>query len=196
MSGHNVLPANGDGDRALFTTGDGTVAAMRRPFEVTPPSPSSPWEERVAWYLDKAFRIPGTNFRFGWDAILGLVPGLGDAVTGIFQLLLVVGMARRGTLPISILLRMLANVALDNTVGALPLVGDVFDFFFKANTRNVRLLRNAEEELHRTGRIATRRHVAYLWTLVLLFSAFVVSSVVVAVWIARWLFEHLPMVWS
>jgi len=103
-------------------------------------------EERVArldalaTLLDTAFILPGTNVRFGFDALIGLVPGIGDAITTAISLY-IVHEARQLGAPAHLILRMLANVALDGFVGAVPLVGDAFDVLWRANRRNVRLLR-------------------------------------------------------
>ena len=103
-------------------------------------------EERVArldalaTLLDTAFILPGTNVRFGFDALIGLVPGIGDAITTAISLY-IVHEARQLGAPAPLILRMLANVALDGFVGAVPLVGDAFDVLWRANRRNVRLLR-------------------------------------------------------
>jgi hypothetical protein len=67
------------------------------------PGPERPAYERLAWYLDEAFTGPGARIRFGWDAILGLVPGVGDLVTGIVQVLLVVHVTRQRAVPPSLL---------------------------------------------------------------------------------------------
>ena len=103
-------------------------------------------EERVArldalaTLLDTAFILPGTNVRFGFDALIGLVPGIGDAITTAISLY-IVHEARQLGAPAHLILRMLANVAVDAFVGAVPLVGDAFDVLWRANRRNVRLLR-------------------------------------------------------
>lgn len=93
----------------------------------------------LAQFMDTAYRIPGTNFRFGWDAILGLIPGVGDVATGIVSAS-IVGYAVRLGVRKRTLARMLANMGVDMTVGAVPLLGDIFDAKFKANLRNVALL--------------------------------------------------------
>lgn len=90
--------------------------------------------------LDTKFKIPGTNIRFGADFLLGLLPGVGDAAGFLFSGMLVTTMARYGASG-SVILKMLFNVFLDSTIGAIPLVGDLFDLGFKANLRNYRLLR-------------------------------------------------------
>jgi Domain of unknown function (DUF4112) len=90
-------------------------------------------------FLDEAYRIPGTSSRFGWDPIIGLIPGLGDIVTGLLSTAIIIEAYRMRT-PGVILLRMLLNVGLDLVVGVVPLVGDAVDFFWKANTKNMALL--------------------------------------------------------
>ena len=97
--------------------------------------------ERFAWAMDKAVRIPGTGIRLGADSILGLVPVVGDAATGIAQAGLILTAHHHFGLPKTVLARMASNVALDLAVGAIPLLGDLFDVRFKANTRNVELLK-------------------------------------------------------
>jgi hypothetical protein len=89
--------------------------------------------------LDTAFVIPGTNIRFGVDALIGLVPGIGDAITTVMSLYIVSEARALGAPPL-LIARMLANVALDGFVGAVPLVGDAFDVAFRANRRNMALL--------------------------------------------------------
>jgi hypothetical protein len=105
--------------------------------------------ERISILLDTALIIPGTNIRFGADAIVGLVPGIGDAITTALSAYLVYEAYRLGA-PSHVLARMIANVAFDGVVGAVPLAGDVLDVLFRANRRNVRLLR---EWLERDGLI-------------------------------------------
>jgi hypothetical protein len=94
---------------------------------------------RWARMLDSQFRLPGTNIRFGWDPLLGLVPGLGDLVGPVFAAVLLVH-AWKARVPKVIMARMLANAAIDAALGAIPLLGDAVDVFWKANQSNVRLL--------------------------------------------------------
>jgi len=96
--------------------------------------------DALAQLLDTAFVLPGTNIRFGLDALIGLVPGIGDAITTVLSLY-IVNEARELGVPKLLLARMLANVAFDGVFGAVPLVGDAFDVAFRANRRNVALLR-------------------------------------------------------
>ena len=91
--------------------------------------------------LDTALVIPGTNVRFGFDGLIGLIPGIGDVITTAASLWLL-HEARQLGAPATVLMRMLGNIAIDSTVGAVPLVGDVFDVMWRANRRNMRILRN------------------------------------------------------
>jgi hypothetical protein len=97
--------------------------------------------DALANLLDTAFLIPGTNIRFGLDGMIGLIPGIGDAVTTAMSLY-IVHEARQLGAPRYLIARMLANVALDGVVGAVPLLGDAFDVMWRANRRNMALLRN------------------------------------------------------
>ena len=95
---------------------------------------------RLADFLDTRYRIPGTRLRFGIDAILGLVPGIGDSLAALPALYLI-WRARQLGVPKGLLLCMIANVGLDTVFGSVPVAGNVFDLFFKASRRNVALLR-------------------------------------------------------
>jgi hypothetical protein len=105
--------------------------------------------DALATLLDTAFILPGTNVRFGFDALIGLLPGIGDAITTAISLY-IVHEARQLGAPLHVIMRMLANVALDGFFGAVPVVGDAFDVMWRANRRNVRLLREwlAREEAY------------------------------------------------
>jgi hypothetical protein len=96
--------------------------------------------EMLASLMDTALVIPGTNIRFGIDALVGLVPGIGDALTTAVALY-IVHQARQLGAPAHLVARMIGNVAVDSFVGAIPVVGDAFDVLWRANRRNVALLR-------------------------------------------------------
>ena len=106
--------------------------------------------DALATLMDTAFLIPGTEIRFGLDALIGLVPGIGDAITTIISLF-IVSEARALGAPPWLIARMIANVALDGFVGAVPLVGDAFDVAFRANRRNMALLRTHLDEVEGRG---------------------------------------------
>lgn len=94
---------------------------------------------RVATLMDAAVAVPGTRIRFGWDAVLGLVPGGGDTIGLLIGGWIVAEAARLGV-PASVLVRMLLNIAIDAALGTVPLAGDLFDVLWRANLRNVDLL--------------------------------------------------------
>lgn len=96
--------------------------------------------ERLAHWLDDRFRLPGTDIRVGLDGLLGLIPGVGDTATGLLSAYIVLEAWRLGV-PNGKLARMAGNVLVDLALGSIPVLGDVFDIGFKANRRNVKLLR-------------------------------------------------------
>ena len=96
--------------------------------------------DMLATVFDTAFILPGTHVRFGVELLLRLVPGIGDAIASMLSFYLLYE-ARRLGVPRLLLARMLGNVLLEGAVGVVPLVGDAFDVFFRANRRNVALLR-------------------------------------------------------
>lgn len=99
----------------------------------------SPNVERLVDLMDQRYRVPGTEIRFGLDALIGLAPGIGDFI-GMLIGLAVVFEGLRLRAPWAVLGRMVLNLWLDGFVGAIPVVGDLWDFWFKANRRNLRLL--------------------------------------------------------
>jgi Domain of unknown function (DUF4112) len=101
--------------------------------------------DALAKLLDVAFILPGTNVRYGIDGLIGLIPVIGDIITTAISLWLV-REARALGAPWHLTMRMLGNVALDGVVGAVPLIGDAFDVMFRANVRNVKLLRRWMEK--------------------------------------------------
>jgi hypothetical protein len=95
---------------------------------------------RIAYLMDRAFTVPGTGVRFGLDGLLGLLPLGGDLATGLVQVGLVLIAVGRYRVPPAVAAQMMANVLLDIGVGIIPVLGDLFDVAFKANTRNMTLL--------------------------------------------------------
>lgn len=104
--------------------------------------------ERLARLMDSAIRLPG-GFRIGLDGIIGLVPGIGDAIGLVISSYLIGKAARMGASR-HVLLRMTGNVVLETLVGSVPLVGDIFDFAFRANNRNMRLLQRHQSDASAT----------------------------------------------
>jgi hypothetical protein len=106
--------------------------------------------QTVAALMDTAIGIPGTNIRLGADSILGLVPVVGDVGSALIGLA-IVNEARRLGVPKAKLAKMLTNIGLDAAVGSVPLLGDVFDVFFKSHRKNVQLILEHFKEDHRVG---------------------------------------------
>ena len=95
--------------------------------------------QRLSWLMDDLIKVPGLGWRFGLDALVGLIPGLGDTATSLVSFYVLASAVRYGV-PKVTLLRMGLNIGIDYVVGSLPLVGDLFDAWWKSNQRNVALL--------------------------------------------------------
>ncbi len=104
---------------------------------------------RLAWLMDNSFRIPGTQIRFGLDGLIGLIPGLGDAIGALISTHILTQAAQLGV-PKSILLKMGFNIGFDALLGIIPVFGDLSDFVWKANQRNVQLINDYFEQPERT----------------------------------------------
>ena len=139
-----------------------------RPPSSTPAGPAVPSAldtragrglRRLARFMDSSIRLPG-GYRIGWDGIIGLVPGIGDVVGLGVSAWIVFGAARLGASRAT-LARMAGNVALESVVGAVPVLGDLFDFAFKANERNMRLLERHAREPERLSRHSRRWVVGF-----------------------------------
>jgi len=133
----------------------------------------------MQWWLDEAFRVPGTSIRVGWDPIIGLIPWAGDLFTAILSCGILVH-AYRMRLPRVVQLRMLINVAVDLLVGAVPVFGDAVDFFWKSNSMNMALLERHADEV----RPATAGDWLYVAGIVFVVAAIAVVPLVVVYWIA------------
>ena len=95
--------------------------------------------KRIARLMDSQIRVPVIGLRIGADAIIGLMPGVGDVVTGAIGAYLIYEAQQLG-IPRSAVLRMIANIAVDTAIGVIPVAGDIWDFFFRANDRNMQIL--------------------------------------------------------
>ncbi len=98
--------------------------------------------DKLADFLDSKFMIPGTSIRFGWDGLIGLVPGIGDTLTLLPQLYFLYE-ALRAQVDLPTILKMVVNVLIDWAVGSIPVLGDIFDVAFQSNLRNAKLLAEA-----------------------------------------------------
>jgi hypothetical protein len=137
---------------------------------------------QAARVLDSAIPIPGTKYSFGIDAVIGLVPGLGDAVGVLFASVILFQAFRLGASK-RLLTRMLYNVGVDGLLGAIPLLGDWHDVVWKANVKNVDLLERHLQQPDETARASG-------WFLLVVLGAVVgmgVAAIFIAVWVIRWL---------
>ena len=135
---------------------------------------------RLAVLLDDSIPIPGTRFRIGVESIVGLIPGAGDLAGGAFSLYILLQAARMGV-PRPLLARMGTNLVVDVVVGAVPILGDLFDAGFKANMRNLALL-----EGHASRPVAsTRSSRRFVALLTLLVGCCIVGAIAVLVWLVH-----------
>jgi uncharacterized protein DUF4112 len=133
---------------------------------------------RWAVLLDSAFRIPGTGIRFGLDAIIGLVPGLGDISTPTFAALLLM-QAVRMRLPVVVQARMVLNAAFDMLIGLVPILGDLADIGWKANLKNLALL----ERHARPGVTPARGDYWFVWVCLAFLALIAVTPILLIFWL-------------
>lgn len=156
--------------------------------EVLPPESEDQRRTRerlraLAWLLDSAIPIPGTRYTVGIEALLGLVPLLGDLL-GVLASTVILAEAQRLGVPRTVLARMAFNVGLEGLVGIVPLAGDLFDAAWKANQRNVRLLDAWAERPRET----TRTSRAFVVLLAAGLVAFIAACGYLGYLVLRWLF--------
>jgi len=145
--------------------------------------------DQLAFYLDDLFKIPGVGWRFGLDALIGLIPNVGDTLTVLPAFYILLAGVRYGVPKIT-LLRMALNLGLDYLVGSIPFIGDAFDFVWKANDQNMRLIRTRATGL---GEGKTSDYLFVLGLMVLLI-VLLVGSIVASVWILYWVFSSRPLI--
>lgn len=141
----------------------------------------------LAEILDRRFTIPGTSIRIGLDPILGLIPGVGDAIANLAGSVILI-VAAQSQLPKIVLTRMSLNIAINGMIGAIPVLGDLFSVWFKSNVRNVELL---ERYAVRDRRASTMGDWVFVVGL-LLGIVFVIAGTVVGVlWLLKSVWESL-----
>ena len=131
------------------------------------------WLDRTAQLLDNRFRIPGTQIRFGIDSLVGLVPYAGDVITFFISGFLVIAMVRFGAHG-KALFKMIGNIWVDGMVGTIPLLGDIFDFRYRANIRNVELMRE---------HFAEGRHRGSAWPIIMAIVLILLLLVVLSIYV-------------
>ena len=141
--------------------------------------------DHLAGLLDDFIRIPGIPVRIGLDAIIGLVPGIGDVISGLASFLIVFAAWQRG-LPRITITRMVVNIAIDTLVGAVPIFGDIFDALWKSNRMNYRLLVRHREQPH-------KRHAWKDWFFLLFLVMCIVLITVIPIVFLIWMIHLLKL---
>lgn len=139
----------------------------------------------IAWLLDSSIPLPGTRFTIGIDALIGLIPFLGDLIGVLLSSYILAEAARMGVSK-PILTRMAFNVAVEGVVGMVPFAGDVFDAAWKANQRNVRLLNQWVDRPDKTERTSR----AFVWGAVLLLIGCLALCALLGYLALRWLISR------
>jgi uncharacterized protein DUF4112 len=144
-----------------------------RPTVMPTTATQAPVIEYLEWLTERAIRVG--PWSFGLDGILGLVPGLGDLISGLISAYIVACAARDGV-PRAAVARMITNVAIDTALGSIPIAGDVFDFLYKSNTKNL--------QIYRDSLYGRRRQSARDWGFVILFIVIALAILAVPIAIA------------
>ena len=145
--------------------------------------------ENLSHYLDGLFRVPGTGWRFGLDALIGLVPNVGDTLTSFASFYILLAGVRYGVPKIT-LLRMAFNIGLDYVVGSIPLIGDAFDFFWKSNKQNMDLIRTRA-----TGKgKGTTGDYIFIFAIIGLLVLLLVGSIIASAAILYYIFTSRPLI--
>lgn len=176
----------------MSTTQQIPVARVQKPWQR--PDRSNPNANEVdvelqllADWLDSVFHIPGTKIRFGLDAILGLLPGFGDTLSSIISLYILHASHRYGV-PRMTMARMGLNTAIDWIIGSIPFAGDVFDVYWKANQRNVALLRRHLRHTPAERQKASRADTIFVVGMIAVLIAVLIGSITLTVLAVKWLF--------
>src|SRR2546426_5416078 len=136
--------------------------------------------ERLAWLMDDLIRVPGLGWRFGLDALVGLIPGFGDTATSLASFYILAS-AVRYRVPKITLLRMGLNIGIDYLLGSLPLVGDLFDAWWKSNQMNVELLRKRATVSASEARKGAFSDWLFVWLIILLLAGLAFGAAVISI---------------
>ena len=146
--------------------------------------------ERLGWLLDDLFRVPILGWRFGLDALVGLIPGLGDTSTALASFYILTSAVRHGVPKIT-LLRMGLNIGIDYLLGSLPLVGDVADVWWKSNQKNIALLRRRATVSAEEARAGSMSDWIFVGGIIVVLSALAITSFVVSIYLTYYLWRKL-----
>ncbi len=142
--------------------------------------------ESLSRYLDDWIKIPVVGWRFGLDALIGLIPNVGDMATSLASFYILLAGVRHGV-PRITLVRMAFNIGLDYVVGAIPFIGDAFDFFWKANRQNIDLIR----ERGTGNNKGTTGDYVFVFAIILILIALLVGSILVSLYIIGSIFKEI-----
>lgn len=145
--------------------------------------------DNLAFYLDDLFRIPGVGWRFGLDAIIGLIPNVGDTLTSFASFYILLAGVRYGVPKIT-LLRMAFNIGLDYLVGSIPVVGDAFDFVWKSNKQNMNLIRKRASG-HGKGKTSD---YVFVFGLIGILIAILIGSILASAFVIYWVLTSRPLI--
>lgn len=145
--------------------------------------------DNLSHYLDGLFRIPGTGWRFGLDAVIGLIPNVGDTLTSFASFYILFAGVRYGV-PKVTLLRMAFNIGLDYLVGTIPFIGDAFDFFWKSNKQNLDLIRSRASGRDK----GTTSDYVFVFGLIGLLIALLIGSIAASGLILYWILTSRPLI--
>lgn len=146
--------------------------------------PGTGWIKTVSYIMDEQFRFPGTKFRFGIDPIINFFPIVGDMAGFVVSAVLILSMARKGASNKLVVL-MSINIFIDSVIGAIPLIGNIFDFFFKSNTRNLKLIQEHYVEGKHQGSGKNTLIVALI-ILVIILGLLTFGLVKLGEWVLSW----------
>ncbi|MEP6946239.1 MAG: DUF4112 domain-containing protein [Acidobacteriota bacterium] len=145
--------------------------------------------DQLAFYLDDLFRIPGVGWRFGLDALIGLVPNVGDTLTSFASFYILLAGVRYGVPKIT-LLRMAFNIGLDYFVGSIPVIGDAFDFVWKANKQNMELIRTRAAGKGK----GKKSDYVFVIALIVLLTTLLIGSIIISGFIIYWIVSSRPLI--
>jgi hypothetical protein len=160
----------------------GNLRRQRNPVEI------EKGLDDLSRYLDGLFRVPGTDWRFGLDALIGLVPNVGDTLTSLASFYILFAGVRYGVPKIT-LLRMALNIGIDYVVGSIPFLGDAFDFFWKSNQKNMNLIR---ERATGHGKGKTSDYI-FIFALIGLLILLLIGSIIASAVILYYIFTSRPL---
>ncbi len=149
--------------------------------------------EQLAWLMDDLIRVPGLGWRFGLDAIVSLIPGLGDTATSLASFYILAS-AVRYRVPKITMLRMGLNIGIDYLVGSLPLVGDLFDAWWKSNQKNIALLRQRATVSAQDARQGKLSDWLFVGLIILFLAGLALGAAAVSVYLLLIIFQQLSRV--